>query len=109
MSKLSRRIRQSLLQPCQNPNLFMSNSPTVSPFLKDSTMHIPYTNAKTFADDVLLNNVGDKELKLMDYVGTGRMTKKEKDDMGKPKEPHREWKLNEKVHVVMEEDAWSRN
>ncbi|GJU17091.1 hypothetical protein Tco_1145057 [Tanacetum coccineum] len=64
-------------------NLIHSNSPTVSPFLKDSAVHIPYTNAKTFADDVLLNHVGDKELKSYDGVGTGRMTKKKikKDDM----------------------------
>ncbi|GKA16297.1 hypothetical protein Tco_0696044, partial [Tanacetum coccineum] len=53
-----------------NPNPINSNSPTVSPFLKDSTVHIPYTNAKTFADDVLLNHVGDEELKSFDGVGT---------------------------------------
>ncbi|GKC42021.1 hypothetical protein Tco_1059743 [Tanacetum coccineum] len=53
-----------------NPNPMMSSSPTVSPFLKDCTMHIPYTNAKTFADDVLPNHVGDKELKSIDGVGT---------------------------------------
>ncbi|GKC04154.1 hypothetical protein Tco_0995764, partial [Tanacetum coccineum] len=40
-------------------------------------------NAKTFADDVLPNQIGDKELKSTDGVGTGRMTKKEikKDDI----------------------------
>ncbi|GJY63635.1 hypothetical protein Tco_0465095 [Tanacetum coccineum] len=38
------------------------------------TVHIPYMNAKTFADDVLLNNVGDKELKSIDSVGTGKIT-----------------------------------
>ncbi|GKG22863.1 hypothetical protein Tco_0388166, partial [Tanacetum coccineum] len=82
-----------------NPNPFMSNSPTVSPFLSDSIVHIPYTNAKTFTDDVLLNNVGEKELKSTDEVGTGRMTKKEikNDDNGVPKELKKKWKLNDKV------------
>ncbi|GJU43386.1 hypothetical protein Tco_1200652 [Tanacetum coccineum] len=80
-----------------NPSLINSNSPTVSPFLKDCTVHIPYMNAKTFADDVLPNHVGDKELKSYYGVGNGRMTKKEKDDKGMPKEPNKEWKLNEKV------------
>ncbi|GKB08537.1 reverse transcriptase domain-containing protein, partial [Tanacetum coccineum] len=46
-----------------NPNLINSNSPTVSPFLKDCTMHFSYTNAKTFADDVFPNHVGDEEFK----------------------------------------------
>ncbi|GKB16017.1 hypothetical protein Tco_0849940, partial [Tanacetum coccineum] len=61
------------------PNLkpINSNSPTVLPFLKDCTVHIPYTNAKTFADDVLLNHVGDEELSSIDGVGNGVLTKKE--------------------------------
>ncbi|GJZ73372.1 hypothetical protein Tco_0637518 [Tanacetum coccineum] len=82
-----------------NPNPINSNSPTESPFLKDCTVHIPYTNAKTFANVVLSNHVGDKELKSFDGVGTRRMTKKEinKDNKGMPKEPKKEWKLNEKV------------
>ncbi|GKA48283.1 hypothetical protein Tco_0741241 [Tanacetum coccineum] len=58
----------------------MSSSPTVSPFLKDSIVHISYTNAKTFVDDVLLNNVGDKELKSVDGIGIRVLTKKEKND-----------------------------
>ncbi|GJV46139.1 hypothetical protein Tco_1430675 [Tanacetum coccineum] len=37
--------------------------------------------------DVLLNHVGNKELKSFDGIGTGRMTKKEN---GVPKEPHEE-------------------
>ncbi|GJW43597.1 hypothetical protein Tco_0072396 [Tanacetum coccineum] len=45
-----------------NPIPIMSNSPTVLPFLKDCTVHIRYMNAKTFANDVLSNHVGDKEL-----------------------------------------------
>ncbi|GJU08935.1 hypothetical protein Tco_1125365 [Tanacetum coccineum] len=71
-----------------NPSLIKSNSP----FLKDCIMHIPYTNAKTSEDDVSMNNVGDKELKSIDGIGNGRMTKKEikKDDVGLPKEPNKE-------------------
>ncbi|GJW98565.1 reverse transcriptase domain-containing protein [Tanacetum coccineum] len=80
-----------------NPSLIKSNSPTVSPFLKDSTVHIPYMNAKTFADDVLSNHVGDKEFKSIDGIGTGRMTKNENNEMGLPNEPNKEWKLNDKV------------
>ncbi|GKB70472.1 hypothetical protein Tco_0931884 [Tanacetum coccineum] len=62
---------------------------------EDETQPIP----TTFADDVLLNHVGGKELKSIDGVGTERMTKKEikKDNMGLPKEPNKEWKLNKKV------------
>nr|GFB21983.1 hypothetical protein [Tanacetum cinerariifolium] len=60
-----------------NPNLINSNSLTVSPFLKDSTMHIPYTNANMFADNVLSNHVADKEVKISDGVGTGRMKKEQ--------------------------------
>ncbi|GKE57463.1 hypothetical protein Tco_1496648 [Tanacetum coccineum] len=81
------------------PNIIKSNSPTASPFLKDCTVHIPYTNAKMFADDVLLNHVGDKKLKSMDGIGTRRLTKIKikKDEMGIPKEHNKEWKLNEKA------------
>ncbi|GJX38429.1 hypothetical protein Tco_0251732 [Tanacetum coccineum] len=81
-----------------NPSLINSNSPTVSPSLKDCTMHIPYTNVKTFTDVVLPNHVGDKELKSIDGVGTGRMTKK--DDMRLPKEPNKEWKLKKKRFLM---------
>ncbi|GJV52468.1 hypothetical protein Tco_1448209 [Tanacetum coccineum] len=90
------KIKPILTMP--NPNQINSNSPTISPFLKDCTVHIPYTNAKTFVDVVLLNHVGDKELNSIDGVGSGVLTKKQikKDDMGLPKEPNKEWKLNEK-------------
>nr|GEX06218.1 hypothetical protein [Tanacetum cinerariifolium] len=66
-----------------NPNLIMSNLPIVSPFLKDSIVHIPCTNAKKFTDDVLSNHAGDKEVKSMDGVGNRVLIKKEneKDDM----------------------------
>ncbi|GJW52016.1 hypothetical protein Tco_0093367 [Tanacetum coccineum] len=88
-----------------NPNIINSNSPTVSSFLKDCIVHIPYMNAKTFTNDVLHNHVGNEELKSFDGVGTGRMTKK--DGMGMPQEPHEGWKLNENVQV-MEKDAWRK-
>ncbi|GJV69019.1 hypothetical protein Tco_1484528 [Tanacetum coccineum] len=60
-----------------NPNIINSNSPTVSSFLKDCIVHIPYMNAKTFTNDVLHNHVGNEELKSFDGVGTRRMTKKD--------------------------------
>ncbi|GKC85107.1 hypothetical protein Tco_1140824 [Tanacetum coccineum] len=63
----------------------------------DCTMHIPYTNVKTFANEVLANHVGDKELKSFDGIRTGRMTKKENNDNGATKEPNKEWKLNKKA------------
>ncbi|GKD61428.1 hypothetical protein Tco_1298937 [Tanacetum coccineum] len=75
-----------------NPSLIMSKSPIELPSLKDSTVHILYTNAKTFVDNVLLNHVGGEELNSIDGVGTRKMTKKEieKVDMGLPKEPNKE-------------------
>ncbi|GKD12965.1 reverse transcriptase domain-containing protein [Tanacetum coccineum] len=87
-----------------NPKLINSNSPIVSPFLKDFIVHIPYTNVKTFADAVLPSHVGDKELRYVDGVGTGKMTKKEMDDNGATKEPNKEHKLNEKAVPHKEND-----
>ncbi|GJY99921.1 hypothetical protein Tco_0517351 [Tanacetum coccineum] len=80
-----------------NPNPIEANSPTVSPFPKDCTVHIPYTDAKTFADVVLLNHVGEKEFKSIVGDGIGVLTKKKikKNDMGLSKE------------VMEKEDAWS--
>ncbi|GJZ36339.1 hypothetical protein Tco_0582530 [Tanacetum coccineum] len=89
-----------------SPSLINSKSPTVSPYLKDFTVHIPYTNAKTFADDVLPNHVGDKEFKTIDGVGIGRIPKIKKYDMGMPKEPNKEWKLNDKVVPHNENDYY---
>ncbi|GJZ41361.1 reverse transcriptase domain-containing protein [Tanacetum coccineum] len=82
-----------------DPNPIKFNSPTVSPFLKDCTVHIPYANVKTFADDVLPNHIGDKELKSIDGIGNGvlKKTKIKKDDNDVPKEPNNELKLNEKA------------
>ncbi|GJU18780.1 hypothetical protein Tco_1146746 [Tanacetum coccineum] len=93
------KIKPILTMP--NPNQIHSSSSTVSPFLKDCIVHIPYTNVKTFTDDVLPNHVGNKELKSIDGVGNGvltkKETKKENDNRGMPKEPNNEWKLNEKA------------
>ncbi|GJW85021.1 reverse transcriptase domain-containing protein, partial [Tanacetum coccineum] len=50
-----------------NQNLIMSISPTVSPFLKDCTVHILYTQEKVFEHDEISNHVGDKE--LISFVG----------------------------------------
>ncbi|GKE99724.1 hypothetical protein Tco_0023075, partial [Tanacetum coccineum] len=59
-----------------NLNPIMSNSLTVSPFLKDCIMYIPYTTAKMFADNVLSNYVGGEELNSIDGVGNRVLTKK---------------------------------
>ncbi|GJR15317.1 hypothetical protein Tco_0797969 [Tanacetum coccineum] len=82
-----------------NPNLLNSNSLTVSPFLRDYTVHIPYTNAKTFADAVLLKHVGYEEFESISGVGNGVLTKKKikKNDNGVLNEPNKEWNLNEKA------------
>ncbi|GJT86563.1 hypothetical protein Tco_1068280 [Tanacetum coccineum] len=55
--------------------------------------------SESFPHAVLLNHVGDKELNSIDGIGIRVLTKKEikKDDMGLPKEPNKEWNLNEKV------------
>ncbi|GKB60775.1 hypothetical protein Tco_0916961 [Tanacetum coccineum] len=86
-------IKEDETQPIptiKNPNPIMSNSPTSSPYLKDCTVHIPPTDVKTFADDVLANHVGDKELKSSYGIGTGRMIKMEKNDKGMPREFNKE-------------------
>ncbi|GJR14676.1 hypothetical protein Tco_0797328 [Tanacetum coccineum] len=64
--------------------------PTISPFLKDNTMHIPYTKAKTFADDVLMNQVGDEEFKLSDGIEVLVEKEIKKNDNGVPKELNKE-------------------
>ncbi|GJV57448.1 hypothetical protein Tco_1458453 [Tanacetum coccineum] len=66
-----------------NPDPIEANSPTISPFPKDCTVHIPYTDAKTFADIVLLNQVGEKETRLIVGDGIRVLTKKKikKNDM----------------------------
>ncbi|GJW93244.1 hypothetical protein Tco_0172916 [Tanacetum coccineum] len=57
-----------------NPNLIMSNSPTVSLFLKDCTVHIPYTQEKVFEHDEISNHVGNKE--LISFIGIGNEVSK---------------------------------
>nr|GEX95072.1 hypothetical protein [Tanacetum cinerariifolium] len=47
---------------------------------RDCTGHISYMNAKTFADDVSPNHVGDKDLKSIHGVRIRTMTKKEKNE-----------------------------
>nr|GEX65221.1 hypothetical protein [Tanacetum cinerariifolium] len=73
------------------PNLspIKSKSPTLTTFHKDCIMHVPYTNVKTFAHDVLLNQSSDEEVKSINEVGIARITKEEikKDDMGFPRNP----------------------
>ncbi|GJR94563.1 reverse transcriptase domain-containing protein [Tanacetum coccineum] len=58
-------IKENETQPIpiiQNSKLINSNSLTVSPFLKDCTMHIPYTHDKKFKHDVLSNHVRGRSL-----------------------------------------------
>ncbi|GKD43096.1 hypothetical protein Tco_1267741 [Tanacetum coccineum] len=50
------------IQTMPNPSLIISNLPTVPPFLKNYTVHIPYTQEKVFEHDEMLSHVGDKEL-----------------------------------------------
>ncbi|GJZ59375.1 reverse transcriptase domain-containing protein, partial [Tanacetum coccineum] len=70
-----------------NPNLIMSNSPTVSPFLKDCTLHIPYTQEKVFEHDEISNHVGNKE--LISFVGIGNeVSKGNIDDTENPERPN---------------------
>ncbi|GJV88451.1 hypothetical protein Tco_1532389 [Tanacetum coccineum] len=82
-----------------NSNPIEDNSPTISPFPKDSTMHIPYTDANTFADVVLLNHVGEKEFKSIVSDGIRVVTTKniKKNDMGLSKEPAIEWNMGRKI------------
>ncbi|GJZ15292.1 hypothetical protein Tco_0550969 [Tanacetum coccineum] len=70
-----------------NLNLIMSNSPTVSPFLKDCTVHIPYTQEKVFEHDEISNHVGDKE--LISFVSIGNeVSKGNNEDTENPKIPN---------------------
>nr|GEU60560.1 hypothetical protein [Tanacetum cinerariifolium] len=70
-----------------NPNLIMSNSSNVSPFLKDCTVHIPYTQENVFEHDEILNHVGDKE--LISFVGVGnKLSKGNIEDTENPKRPN---------------------
>ncbi|GJV16042.1 hypothetical protein Tco_1361365 [Tanacetum coccineum] len=88
-----------------NPNPIEANSPTISLFPKDCTVHIPYTDAKTFADVVLLNHVGEKEFKSIVGDGIGVLTNKKikKNDMGLSKELAMEWNMERKI------DEWEKS
>ncbi|GJS79334.1 hypothetical protein Tco_0729215 [Tanacetum coccineum] len=88
-----------------NPNPIEANSPTVLPFPKDYTVHIPYTDAKTFADVVLLNHIGEKEFKSIVGDGIGVLTKKKikKNDMGLSKESAMKWNMERKI------DKWEKS
>nr|GEU89793.1 hypothetical protein [Tanacetum cinerariifolium] len=66
----------------------------VTSSLRRGALHILYMNAKTFADNVLSNHVGAKELKSIDGIRIGRMKKKENDEKGMSKEHNKEWNLN---------------
>ncbi|GKD89963.1 hypothetical protein Tco_1365470 [Tanacetum coccineum] len=92
-----------------NSNPIEANSPTVSPFSKDCTVHIPYTDAKTFADVVLLNHVGKKEFKSIVGNGIGVLTKKKikKNDIGLSKEPAMEWNMERKIDESGKSDNFS--
>ncbi|GJS58762.1 hypothetical protein Tco_0653546 [Tanacetum coccineum] len=88
-------IEDDATKPIPTVHIPYTNAKTFA----DCIVHIPYTNAKTFADAVLPNHIGDKELKYVDGVGNAVLTKKKikKNDKGKPKESNKEWKLNDKV------------
>ncbi|GJX57803.1 hypothetical protein Tco_0287700 [Tanacetum coccineum] len=70
-----------------NPSPIMSNSPTVSPFLKDCTVHIPYAQEKVFEHDKMSNHVIDEELNKIGGVGN-KVSKGKMEDMVKPKGPN---------------------
>nr|GEY03829.1 hypothetical protein [Tanacetum cinerariifolium] len=61
-------IKEDEIEPIPtmpNPNLTVSNSPTILHFLKDCTVHIPHTYEKVFEHDNMSNHVGDEELKFI--------------------------------------------
>ncbi|GJU75518.1 hypothetical protein Tco_1272588 [Tanacetum coccineum] len=90
-----------------NPNLIMSNSPTVSPFLKDCTVHIPYTQEKVFEQDEISNHVGDKE--LISFVGIGNeVSKGNIEDMENPKRPNVSHSLVEYIPKISYPQALKR-
>ncbi|GJS87698.1 hypothetical protein Tco_0770334 [Tanacetum coccineum] len=82
------------------PNLIMSNSPTVSPFLKDCTVHILYTQEKVFEHNETSNHVDDKE--LISFVGIeNEVSKGNIEDTENPKRPNVSPSL-----VMVKKDAW---
>ncbi|GKC71121.1 hypothetical protein Tco_1117004 [Tanacetum coccineum] len=85
-----------------NTNIIMSNLPAVSPFLKDCTVHIPYTQEKVFEHDEISNHVGDKE--LISFVGIeNEVSKGNIEDIKNPKRPNVSPSLSEyipKTHTL---------
>nr|GEW07984.1 hypothetical protein [Tanacetum cinerariifolium] len=60
--------------------------------------HINGTHMQMIQDNQFDGRIlTDTELNSIDGIGTGSINKKEKDDNGVPKEPNKEWKLNDKV------------
>ncbi|GJY67627.1 reverse transcriptase domain-containing protein [Tanacetum coccineum] len=90
-----------------NPNLIMSNSPNVSPFLKDCTVHIPYTQEKVFKHDKISNHVDDKE--LISFVGIeNEVSKGDIEDTENPKRPNVSPSLMESIPKIPYPQALKR-
>ncbi|GJR14690.1 hypothetical protein Tco_0797342 [Tanacetum coccineum] len=81
------------------PNPIMSNSPSVSPILKGSNMHTPYTQENVFEHNEISNHVGDKE--LISFGGIGNeVLKGTMEDLVKPKGPNVSTSLVEYIPVI---------
>ncbi|GKC43735.1 hypothetical protein Tco_1061457 [Tanacetum coccineum] len=90
-----------------NPNLIMSNSSNVSLFLKDCTVHIPYTQEKVFEHDEISNHVGDKE--LISFVGIeNEVSKRNIKDTENPKRPNISPSLMEYIPKIPYSQALKR-
>ncbi|GJU69045.1 reverse transcriptase domain-containing protein [Tanacetum coccineum] len=79
VAELERKINQGL----RNCQAIIKNLERQFEFLDKEIQH-----SKSLPHDVLLNHVGNEELKSIDGVGTGRITKK--NDDGVSKEPNKE-------------------
>ncbi|GKB34577.1 reverse transcriptase domain-containing protein [Tanacetum coccineum] len=83
-------IKEDEIEPIPtmpNPSPIISNSPTVSPFLKDCTVHIPYTQENVFEHDEISNHVGEKDLKSFGGIGN-EVSKGKMENLVKPKGPN---------------------
>ncbi|GKD81567.1 hypothetical protein Tco_1348406 [Tanacetum coccineum] len=90
-----------------NLNLIMSNSPTVSPFLKGCTMQILYTQEKVFEHDDISNHVGDKE--LISFFGIGNeVSKGNIEDTENSKRPNVSPSLVEFISKILYPQALKR-
>ncbi|GJX20563.1 hypothetical protein Tco_0223240 [Tanacetum coccineum] len=91
----------------RNPNLIMTNSPTVLPFLKDCTVHFLYTQEKVFEHDEISNHVGDKE--LISFVDIENEASKENiEDTENPKRPNVSHSLVEYIPKIPYPQALKR-